>query len=391
MKTAYFHCHSGVSGDMFIGSLLDAGLDFNLLEEEIKKLGLTGYRLERNSVTRNGLSAIKFDVILDQESSEERNLGDLLKIINASSLSPSIKERASGIFTRLAEAEAAVHGTLIDEIHFHEVGALDAMIDVAGAVSALELMGIEKVVSSPVNLGSGMVGSSHGQIPVPVPAVPELLKGKPVYSAGPQKELTTPTGAAILSALVDDFGPLPPMAIQTTGHGAGSQDFPDMPNLLRVFIGSTAGGETADTVAVMETNIDDLNPEFYAPFTEKALEAGALDVFLTPIIMKKGRPGVKVTILAQPDKQRELSALLFDETTTFGLRTRLETRDKLKRETVEVETVYGKVKVKLGKAGGRITKASPEAESCMQLAAEKQVPVRLVYDEAKRASQTLIQ
>lgn len=391
MKTAYFHCYSGISGDMVIGAMLDAGLDLKRLQEELSKLNISGFRLEQSRVTRGGLSATKFDVISTEAGNDWRKPGDILKVIQTSSLSQKIKDRAGRIFTVLATAEAAVHGVPLAEVHFHELGTIDTIIDAVGAATALELMEIEKVLSSPVNLGSGTVQTAHGRLPVPVPAALELLKGKPVYSAGAQVELTTPTGAAILSALAEGFGHLPQMEVQAVGYGAGARDFPEMPNLLRVFIGFTGVEEDADTVAVLEANIDDMNPELYTPFIEKAMGAGALDVFLTPIIMKKGRPGVKVTILTELSHERRLRALLFTETTTFGLRARYESREKLKREIVEIETPYGIVKVKLGKMGGKIIQVSPEAESCLQIANLKKVPLKLVYDEAKKAAQHLLQ
>ncbi len=389
MKTAYFQCSSGISGDMFIGSLINAGLDFARLGEEISKLGVTDYRLEHSKTTRGGISASKFEVIIGEDPRESRRLDDILDIVETSSLDKGIKETAVRIFANLAMAEAQAHAASLSEVHFHEVGALDAIIDVVGAAAAIKLMGIERVLSSPVNLGAGTVRSSHGELPVPAPAVVELLKGKPVFSNGPPVELTTPTGAAILSALAEFFGPLPLMEIQATGRGAGSRDFPEMPNILSVFVGLAQGEENVDTVAVIEANIDDMNPEFYAPFMEKAMEAGALDVFLTPVQMKKGRPGIKVTVLAQLSCERELKALLFSETTTFGVRVRYEAREKLKRKIVEVETVHGKVKIKLGKVENRVVQVSPEADSCLEIATRKKIPVKMVYDEAKRAAEAL--
>jgi hypothetical protein len=390
MKTAYFHCHSGISGDMIVGALMDAGLDLSLLSEELKKLDLTGYRLEQKRVIRGGLAATKFDVVLTEDGGPGRGLNDILESIEGSSLARKPKETAGKIFLNLAEAEARVHGISVQDVHFHEVGAIDAVIDVVGCAVGLELLGVDRVLSSPVNLGAGTVRSSHGVLPVPPPAVMELLKGRPVYSEGPQAELTTPTGAAILSTLAERFGPLPPMEVQAIGCGAGSSDFSDMPNILRVFIGSVKNEGDVDSIAVIEANIDDMNPELYTPFMEKALMTGALDVFLTPIVMKKGRPGIKITILTEPAGEKKLSALLLNETTTFGLRVRYETREKLRRETVEVETGYGKVKVKLGRMDGKITQVSPEADSCAQLAARKKVPLKSIYDQAKKAALALM-
>ena len=386
MTLAYFDCFSGISGDMALGALVDAGLPLEDLRAELAKLGLSGYSLGSRKVLRSGLSATKVDVILDAKEQPARRLADIRRIIDGSALGPSAKRKSLDIFTRLAMAEAMVHGTTPEEVHFHEVGAVDAIVDIVGAVVGLELLGINEVIASPVNVGSGSVHTAHGRLPVPAPATAELLKGIPLYASSISFELTTPTGAAIISTLASSFGPLPQLTVRRTAYGAGGRDLPHTPNVLRLFVGEYASPYGEDRAVLIETSIDDLNPQIYGHLIERLLETGALDAYLAPIVMKKGRPGVLLSVLAGKEKADELLDILFRETTTIGVRIQEVGRKKLSRELLDVRTPYGTVRVKVSRRGDEVLTVTPEYEDCKRLAREHRVPIRSVMQEAVLAA-----
>ncbi|MGO8820087.1 MAG: nickel pincer cofactor biosynthesis protein LarC [Desulfomonilaceae bacterium] len=387
MKVAYFDCFSGASGDMIIGSLLDAGLPLELLRSELSKLSLAHYEIGVRKAIKRGLAGSQVIINIDERHHHDhhRHLYDIISIVKNSDLAESAKEQVIKIFSRLAEAEANVHQTTVDRIHFHEVGAMDAIIDVTGAVVGLEALGIERVYCSPLHLGSGTIECAHGVLPVPAPATAELIKDKPVYSTGVKGELLTPTGAAILTTLAYEFGPMPAIIPQKLGYGAGTSD-PPIPNLLRVIIGDLTDGfgdYEFERVAVLETNIDDMNPQIYDYLIQKMLKEGALDVFLAPIQMKKNRPGTMMTVICQLGKLEEFSNLILRETTTLGLRWRIDNRIKALRSFEDIKTNYGPVTVKIAKVGGKITNYSVEYDDCKRLAIENQVPLKEVMDHAK--------
>jgi uncharacterized protein (TIGR00299 family) protein len=383
LKTAYLDCFSGISGDMFLGALADAGLDFPAWHSEIGKLKLSGFSVSKRKVKRAGIAGTKLTVKVTAPQ-PHRNLPAIERLIRKSGISPWAKETALKIFIRLAEAEAAAHGASVDEVHFHEVGAVDSVVDIAGSAIALEMMGIEKIFSSPLNLGSGVVKFSHGTFPVPAPATAELIKGIPAYSSGTMAELTTPTGAAIATTLAEGFGPMPVMTAAMTGYGAGGRDIPDTPNMLRVFIGDSGGGYGSDTVDVIETNIDDMDPRICGHVMERLLEAGALDVWLTPIIMKKSRPAYTLSVIADAPKTHALTGIIMSETTTFGIRVMRADRQILSRKFLEVKTRSGTVRVKLGLCGGKVLKAVPEYEDARALAIKTGRPLGDILKEIEK-------
>jgi len=391
MKIAYFDCFSGASGDMIIASLLDAGLELDRLKQELAKLHLTDYDVQLERLTRKGITGSHVTVSVggsQQHNHAERSLKDIREIIEQSDLQESVKVQAVQVFTRLAEAEAKVHGIGVEAVHFHEVGAMDAIIDVVGSVAALAAMGIEKVYCSPLNLGGGHVKCAHGILPVPAPACAELVKGKPVYSRGAEGELLTPTGAAVLTTLASAFGPIPQMTMEAIGYGAGTSDF-SAPNLLRVMIGqSKAEAEeyVTEQVAVLETNIDDMNPQIYDYLIQRILEKGALDVFLVPVQMKKNRPGTLLTIICAPDAVQDFSDFLIKETTSLGVRWRIENRFRTDRHFRELETKYGPVGFKIATAAGKVVNVTAEYEDCKRLAVEKGIPLKKVMEAAKAAA-----
>jgi len=385
MKIVYFDCFSGISGDMVLGALLSAGCEFDQLEAYLRRLPLTGWKITRENVKRNGLAATRL-VVEYGESKHHRSLGHILKLIEQASLPARVAERASAIFRRLGEAEARVHDIPVERVHFHEVGAVDAIIDIVGAATCLELLGIEEIVCSPLNVGGGRVKTEHGILPVPAPATAELLRGAPTYSSGLEHELVTPTGAAIVAALASGFGAQPAMTVEAIGRGAGAADFPGQPNILRVFVGraeqSGAGESDRETVVVLEANLDDMSPQIYGYFADRALAGGALDVFSTPVYMKKNRPGQLVTVLCPPTMEAALTELFFRETTTLGVRRTTATRQTLRRESVTVDTSFGAIRVKIARMNGRILNVAPEYDDCRAAAAEKGVPLKHVLAEA---------
>ncbi len=383
MTIAYFDCFSGISGDMTLGALVDAGVPIDLLRSELAKLGLGGYELRSEKVRRSGLAATKVDVVLGNQEQPPRRLADIRDLVNGSALSPAVKQKSLNIFRRLAEAEAAVHGTTIDHVHFHEVGAVDAIVDIVGSVIGLEHLGAVEIMASPVNVGSGTVHASHGRLPVPAPATAELLRGVPLYSSSVTLELTTPTGAAILSTLCSTFGPLPHLRIDRIAYGAGGRDIPGHPNVLRIMIGALAQADADDASVLIETNIDDMNPQIYGHLIELLMAQGAQDAYLTPIIMKKGRPAIMLSVLTDRGASSRLLDTVFRETTSIGARIQEVGRKKLGRETREVGTRYGTVRVKVSTRDGEVLTVTPEYEDCKRLAEEKQVPLKQVMEEAK--------
>lgn len=391
MKTLYFDCFAGASGDMILGALVGAGLEASHLAEQIALLGIQGYEIEFSTVDRSGISATKATVRVPHEHAH-RHLGDILKIIYESGLSDGVKERAASIFSRLAAAEARVHNLPVERIHFHEVGAMDAIIDVVGACIGFEALGIERFISSPLHVGSGMVEMAHGRFPVPPPAVAELLKNAPVYSSDITGELVTPTGAAIISTVTSEFGPLPKMRIEGAAYGAGTRDYPRFPNALRILLGETEGSADASMLApepvaerliIIETNIDDMAAQRFGYLMERSFELGALDCFFTPVQMKKNRPGVLISILCRAEEAAGLRELLFTETTTIGVREYEVKRRALEREMVSVETRYGAIDVKVAHLQGRIMNEMPEYEQCLAAARRAGVSLRVVEDEVR--------
>lgn len=386
MKVAYFNCFAGASGDMIMGSLLDAGLDIEKLKSELEKLNLSNYKIQADKGMRKGISGTKFDVTIPHEH-HHRGLGDILNIINQSDLSAEIKETSTKIFTRLAEAEAKIHNKTVDEIHFHEVGAVDAIVDIVGAVIGLNLLGIDQVITSPFYIGTGTLKCAHGILPVPAPATQELLKGVPTKSTGIESELVTPTGAAILTTLAESHSPMPSMTVEMTGYGLGGRDL-DIPNVLRVSIGTTESVMDQDCVQLIETNIDDMNPQFYEHIMERLFAQGAKDVFLTPIIMKKSRPGVIVSVLAVPDDVDDCIQILFNETTTLGVRiSEVKKRRVLDREIVTLDTPWGEARVKIRETSQGKKSVAPEYDDCKRIAQENGIPIQDVWHRIKRIAE----
>src|SRR5947208_3765184 len=391
MKRAYLDGSSGISGDMFLGALLDAGVSALPLLAELKRIPLGFYELKRTRAVRGGLVGTRLEVNVPAQSGH-RHLAEIETLIKSSGLSESVQAKALAIFRRLADAEGKLHGKPASEVHFHEVGAVDAIVDIVGASIGLELAGIGELFSSPLNVGGGRVEAAHGTLPVPAPATAELLKGVPVYSSGVEGELVTPTGAAIVSTLAKTFGPMPAMKVEQIGYGAGAMDFDGHPNVARIFIGEAADAQTAHTglpgdelVSVIEANLDDMSPQLYGYLVERALAKGALDVTCTAVQMKKGRPGIQLTLLSEPEKGDELAELLFDETTTIGLRIYEARRKVLERESAEVETPYGRVRMKVAKRNGRVLNVAPEYDDCQRVAREKSVPLKEVMLAAQSA------
>jgi len=390
MLTAHFDCFAGASGDMLLGSLLNAGLPLKDLQTGLAGLNLSGYKVHASQVVKKGIAATKFKVEVRNAASNHRYLRDILAMLDESLLKPKVKASAARIFQKLAEAEAKVHGMTPDQVHFHEVGALDSIIDIVGVSIALDLLNISQVTCSPLPLGWGTVKCDHGILPVPGPATAELVKGLPTTSGLVEGELLTPTGAAILSTLSSYFGPPPAMTIQATGYGAGTRDLP-IANVCRVFIGQSqpeaaTSGWLSDEIVSIETNIDDLNPEIYQYVIDELLAKGALDVFISPVIMKKSRPGTLLTVLSPPDKTEALVELLMKETSAIGVRLHRHSRLKAHRNIISVETPYGQVRVKYAwkdEADTLPFQVAPEYEDCALRAKAAGVPFKQVYHEAK--------
>ncbi len=379
MKTAFFDCFSGISGDMVVGALLDLGLDFEYLKKELKKLQIKDYKLEAKRVRRGGISGVKFNVNVNLDKQHHRNLSDINRIIEKSKLNKDVKKLSKSIFYKIAKAEAKAHSVRIENVHFHEIGAVDSIIDIVSSAIGLNYLGIDKVISSPINVGEGFVKTEHGLLPVPAPATAEIFKGIPFYSNGTKMELATPTGAAIVATVAKEFTNLPVIKAEKIGYGAGSREINGIPNLLRIFLaqesGEISGFYGNDAITVIETNIDDISPQVYEELMGNLFKANALDVFMTPIIMKKNRPSIKVSILAEKEMVLEICDILFKETSTFGIRTYEVFRYKLDREVKKLKTSLGNVEVKLGKIKGKILKIAPEYESIKKISKDKGMPV----------------
>ncbi len=422
-RVLYFDCFSGISGDMLLGALIDAGLPFGELTRALGTLAVSGYDISANRVLRAGVSATKFIVhehgaaapstqhehphshehpapstqhhphshehpAPSTQHHPHRSLPEIFTLIDRSALSAAGRERAKALFRRLAEAEAAIHQMPVEQVHLHEVGALDSIIDIVGAVFGLEWFAADRVVCSPLNVGGGMVNSAHGLFPVPAPATVTLLGDAPIYGGPVQQELVTPTGALIVSAYAQSFGPIPPMSIERVGYGAGDCDFPSTPNVLRILVGRAADKTETDRVTVIECEIDDMNPQIFGVVMDRLYEAGALEVFYVPIQMKKNRPGTLLTIVAPPDLRSALADVVFRETTTIGLRHAEVDRECLRREVVSVDTSVGAVRFKVAWRDGRIVNASPEFDDCVRLAAANNLSVKEVQALAVKAYRT---
>jgi uncharacterized protein (TIGR00299 family) protein len=386
MKLAYFDCFSGISGDMTLGALVDAGCSADQLRSELQALQVPGWNLTTEKVWKNGMSATYVRVTTEDQQ-KHRSLSTILAILKNSPLVPAVRDRASAIFQKLGEAEAHVHDAPIEKVHFHEVGAVDAIVDIVGACVGFHALGIERFACSPLNVGGGTAQMAHGLLPVPAPATAKLLQGAPTFSNGVQRELVTPTGAAIIATLCDTYGPQPPMTVSAIGYGAGTADLESQPNVVRIMIGESAekaAHPQDEEIAILEANLDDMNPQIYGYVVEKVLQAGALDVYTTALHMKKNRPGTLLTLLCRPQDTEALMALLFAETTTFGIRTHRAQRRALPREWVSVSTSFGDVRIKLSRSNGHILHAAPEYDDCRKLAVEKQVPLQQVISEALR-------
>jgi pyridinium-3,5-bisthiocarboxylic acid mononucleotide nickel chelatase len=414
VRLVYFDCSSGASGDMFLGALVDLGLPLDVLRGELSKLRLGGYRLEASRVLRTGVSATRVEVVLDGEAhphaaepahgdvgqgqghshthekarphGHHRGLREILALIEDSTLADAVKQRAATLFRRLAEAEGAVHGIDPERVHFHEVGAVDSIVDIVGSVVGLAWLGEARFVSSPVNVGSGTVKMEHGVFPVPPPATARLVQGAPIYGEG-EGELLTPTGALIVTSHAASFGPLPPMELQSVGCGAGSRDTKGRPNTLRILVGNETHAR-ASAVLVLEAELDDMSPQLLGPLMERVLAAGALDVYYTAIHMKKGRPGILVSVLAPPASREAVEEVLFAETTTLGVRSQLWDRTVLDREVRPVQTPYGPIGIKVGSRGGRVYNAQPEFDDCLRAAQAHGVPAKEVWAAALAAHRT---
>jgi uncharacterized protein (TIGR00299 family) protein len=406
LKIAYFDCFSGISGDMCLGALVDTGVPLEKLKRELKKIPVKGYKLHAEKVKRAGLIATKVYVIerAKGKGQRARRWKEIETIIKKSSLlSKEIKQKGLKIFKNLFEAEAKVHGRTLGDIHLHELGDVDCFVDVFGTIIGLDILGVERVYSSPVNIGGGTIKSRHGLLPVPAPAIVEILQGVPVYSTDIKFELTTPTGASILKSLSSGFVSIPLMNVEKTGFGAGNRDFKDRPNVLRLFIGNlrdapphpplTKGGiiskegkekSSEERITVIETNIDDMNPQIYGYVMEKLFQAGALDVFLTQVLMKKGRFGIKLTVLCGEAEREVLIKIIMKETTSIGLRFYEVNRVVLQRETKLVDSEFGKVRVKFSRLEGKILKANPEYEDCKRIAKKLKIPLIEVMEKIKK-------
>jgi pyridinium-3,5-bisthiocarboxylic acid mononucleotide nickel chelatase len=379
MKICHFDPFSGISGDMIVGALVDAGADWSRVESALHSLGLgASFRVEKT--TRNGISASKFSV-QSAEQNKQRHLSHIERIITSGDMSETARKNSLAVFQRLGRAEAKSHNTAVEKVHFHEIGAVDSICDIVGACVALDVLGVDEIRSSPINVGRGTVTTEHGMLPVPAPATAELLNNCPIYSAGPEAELTTPTGAALVTTLAKDFGGPPAVRVLSQGFGAGDKDFPRQANVLRVLIGERTHASESMSVRILEANIDDSTPQVLGYTMERLLEAGALDVTLTPIFMKKNRHATMISVLAAPELTEQLASILFAETTTLGLRIVQAERRVLTRNTAEVDTTFGRIRIKYTDTGA----FAPEYEDCRQAAAAKGVALRTVIAEANQA------
>jgi pyridinium-3,5-bisthiocarboxylic acid mononucleotide nickel chelatase len=389
-RTAYFDCYSGISGDMILGALVDLGVNIKDIRKALKSLDLTGYKLQSKKVQRNGLSCTQITIAIEktklQRSQPHRSFTCIRRLIEQSDLPVKVKSNSIEIFKRIAKIEARIHNTTIEKIHFHEVGGIDSIIDIVGGVWAIESLKLDKIYSSALNVGEGFVDCAHGRLPVPAPATLKLLKGIPVFSTGVKTELTTPTGAALIGFYASKFQSIPEMTITEDGYGAGSRIILSMPNLLRVIIGEMSLKEP-DSLIMIETNIDDMNPEIFDAVMDSLFKAGALDVHFSSIIMKKSRPATKISVLAEKQEREILSKILLRETTSFGVRYYEVARLTLDREMQKLKTSYGIIKVKIGSLDGEIVQATPEFEDCRNAARKNKISVKKVYDDVLAMAQ----
>jgi uncharacterized protein (TIGR00299 family) protein len=390
MKLAYFDCPSGISGDMILGALVDCGVSLDHIKTGLSALSIEGYEITAKHVSKNGLAATQIDVeVLD--TAKERSLSDILSIVKESQISDKVKEKALGIFERIGSAEARIHGIDVGKIHLHELGGHDTVIDVVGALIGLEILGIEAVYASALPLGAGTIETAHGTIPLPAPATLALLEEAPVHGSEIEKELVTPTGAGILTSIVSEFGKIPAMRLLSTGYGAGKMDLP-IPNVLRILIGEALGNGLSknllhvEQLVCLDTNIDNMNPEIFSYISERLFEAGARDVTLTPIQMKKNRPGTLISVLCEDENANKIIEILFLETTTLGVRRYVVDRYSVHRQVIELSTPYGNVKVKFSKKGEKSWDYSPEYEDCRQLAIKLCLPIKEIYRAAEEAA-----
>jgi len=390
MRIAYFDCYSGISGDMILGALVDVGLPVEALRSEIAKLNLPGVDLKAEKVRRGSFVGTRVHVLTPPEPHAHRHLSDILAILEKSELAEGVLTPARRIFERLGEAEASVHGVPVERIHFHEVGALDTIVDVTAAIIGLNALGINEIYASALNVGGGKIQAAHGEMPVPAPGTAHLLRGVPVYGSPVEAELTTPTGAAIISTIAKAFGVLPPLQVDQIGYGAGSRELPGRANLLRLIVGQRIGDLETDEVTVLETNIDDMNPQLYEPLMNALFEAGAHDVFLTPIIMKKSRPATVVSAIVPAGLESSIGPILLNFSSTFGVRSRRMHRQTLPRETLTVQTRFGEVRVKIGRLQGHPIHVAPEYEDCRRLAEMGKTPVGDIMAAAVEAARALL-
>jgi uncharacterized protein (TIGR00299 family) protein len=393
VRVAYFDCIAGIAGDMTLGALIDAGADFVELNATLQGLAIEPFTIAREEVEVQGVRAIKVDVNAP-ESSVIRTYASIRGLLDQSELPEDARHTAHRIFRRLAEAEAKVHNKEIELVTFHEIGALDSIVDIVGVAVGLSMLGVERAFASAVPTGFGMHRTEHGMAPIPSPAVVELLRGAPMYSRGVPFELVTPTGAAILSAVSEGYGDMPKMRLEGVGYGAGTHRL-DFPNVLRIIVGEEhieAAAEPSPMTGelVLETNLDDLNPELYGYVLERLFAAGAQDAWLTPIVMKKGRPGVTLSVLCSPDRAEAMKEIVFAETGTLGIRTHQLEKEALEREEIKVETPYGAVGVKIGRRKGRVVSVAPEFEDCARIAREADVPAKDVFAEALRLARDTV-
>ncbi len=374
---------------MILGALIDAGLNPKGLRETLEKLRIPTVRLKVKKVLKGSLSSTQVIVEGRAEKKHHRSLQEILRIVERSSLEGEIKEKSREVFERIASVEAKIHRIAMEEVHFHELGGLDSIVDIVGAVWGIRQMGIEKIYVSRVNVGGGFVKCEHGILPVPAPATLSLMKGRPVYSSGVERELLTPTGAALLTTLGSEFGSMPVINVERIGYGAGRDDLPH-PNLLRLIIGVSAMASAQEKVIVVETNIDDMNPQMYDYVMERLLAAEVLEIFITPILMKKNRPGHLLTVICPSEKLPTVTKFLLKETTTLGLRWHEEERAKAEREIVSLQTKYGRIRFKLARWEGNVINLSPEYEDCKGLATEKGIPLKEIFEEARKEAVTFL-
>jgi pyridinium-3,5-bisthiocarboxylic acid mononucleotide nickel chelatase len=388
LRTAYFDCYSGISGDMILGALVDLGVDIKDIRKALKEIDLKGYKLQAKKVQRNGLACTHITVAIEKSKSQHshRSFTHIKKLIEQSGLPSKVKNNSIEIFKRIAKIEAKIHNTIIEKIHFHEVGGIDSIVDIVGGVWAIESLKLDRIYSSALNVGEGFVDCAHGRLPVPAPATLKLLKGIPVFSTGVKTELTTPTGAAMIGFYADKFQSIPEMTITGDGYGAGSRIIPSIPNLLRVMVGEISL-EEPENLVMIETNIDDMNPEIFDAVMESLFKAGALDVYFSSINMKKNRPATKVSVLAEKKEREVLSKILLRETTSFGVRFYEVGRLTLDREIQKLKTSYGVIKIKIGSLDGETVQATPEFEDCRNAARKKKIPVKKVYDDVLAEAQ----